>query len=138
MIIDVKKKEGAFHFEAINESGNIVQMDASPAIGGMNKGPRPMEMLIMALGGCSGIDVIQILEKQKIKVEDFRIKIDAQREPDATPSLFKTIHINFFFKGDLDKGKAERAVALSLDKYCSVAKTLESSAKITSSITIEK
>jgi putative redox protein len=138
MIIDVKKKEGAFHFEAINESGNIVQMDASPAIGGMNKGPRPMEMLIMALGGCSGIDIIQILEKQKIKLEDFRIKIEAEREKDATPSLFTTIHINFFFKGDLDKGKAERAVALSLDKYCSVAKTLEKTAKITSSITIEK
>jgi putative redox protein len=138
MIIEVKKKEGAFHFEANNESGNTVQMDASPAIGGMNKGPRPMEMLIMGLGGCSGIDIIQILEKQKIKVEDFRIKIDAQREPDAIPSLFKTIHIDFYFKGDIDKGKAERAVALSLDKYCSVAKTLESTAKITSAVTIEK
>jgi putative redox protein len=138
MIIEVKKKEGAFHFEATNESGNMVQMDASPAIGGMNKGPRPMEMLIMALGGCSGIDIIQILEKQKIKVEDFRIRIEAEREKDAIPSLFKTIHINFFFKGDLDTGKAERAVSLSLEKYCSVAKTLESTAKITSSITIEK
>ncbi|MFL5728035.1 MAG: OsmC family protein [Cytophagaceae bacterium] len=138
MIIEIKKKEGAFHFEANNESGNIVQMDASPAIGGLNKGPRPMEMLIMALGGCSGIDIIQILEKQKIKVEDFRITIDAEREANAIPSLFKTIQINFFFKGDIDKGKAERAVALSLDKYCSVAKTLESTAKITSSVTIEK
>jgi putative redox protein len=138
MIIEVKKKEGAFHFEANNESGNIVQMDASPAIGGLNKGPRPMEMLIMALGGCSGIDVVQILDKQKIKLEDFRIKIDAEREPNATPSLFKKIHINFFFKGEIDKGKAERAVALSLEKYCSVAKTLESTAKITSSVTIER
>jgi len=138
MIIDVKKKQGAFHFEASNESGNIVQMDASPAIGGMNKGPRPMEMLIMALGGCSGIDIIQILEKQKIKVEDFRMKIEAEREKDAIPSLFRNIHINFFFRGDIDKGKAERAVALSLEKYCSVAKTLESTAKITCSVVVEK
>jgi putative redox protein len=137
MIIDIKKNQGAFHFEANNESGNIVHMDASPAIGGENKGPRPMEMLIMALGGCSGIDIVSILSKQKIEVKDFRIKIDAEREADAIPSLFKKIHMNFFFKGDIDKGKLLRAIDLSLEKYCSVAKTLESTAKITYSLTIE-
>jgi putative redox protein len=137
MIIDIKKKEDAFHFEANNENGNIVQMDASPAIGGENKGPRPMEMLIMALGGCSGIDIVSILNKQKIEVKDFRIKIDAEREADVTPSLFRTIHMNFFFKGNMDKGKVTRAIDLSLEKYCSVAKTLESTAKITYSLTIE-
>jgi putative redox protein len=136
MIIELIKK-GNFHFEAGNEGGQKVNIDASPAIGGENKGARPMELLIMGLGGCSGIDVINILKKQKIELEDFKIKIDAEREPDATPSLFRKIHIHFIFKGTIDKSKAERAVALSIDKYCSVAKTLEKTAEITYELKFE-
>lgn len=136
MIIELTKK-GNFHFEALNEGGQKVNLDASPAIGGENKGARPMELLIMGLGGCSGIDVINILKKQKIELEDLKIKINAEREPDAIPSLFQTIHVNFAFKGEVDKNKAERAVALSMDKYCSVAKTLEKTAKITYDLSFE-
>jgi putative redox protein len=136
MVIELVKK-GNFHFEAVNEGSHKVNIDASPAIGGENKGPRPMELLIMGLGGCSGIDIISILQKQKIEVKDFKIIIDAEREPNAIPSLFKKIHMNFIFKGEIDKHKADRAIALSLEKYCSVAKTLEASAEITYSLTIE-
>lgn len=137
MIIDLERKNNAFHFEATNESGVKIQIDASPAIGGENKGARPMEMLIMGLGGCSAIDILNILYKQKVAVEGFRIKIDAEREPDATPSLFKDIHITFYIKGEVDRNKAERAINLSLDKYCSVAKTLEKTAKITYDLVLE-
>lgn len=137
MVIELEKKNNAYHFEAVNESGIKIQLDASPAIGGENKGARPMELLIMGLGGCSGIDIINILKKQRIEVGEMRIKIEAEREPDAVPSLFKNIHINFIFKGDLDKSKVERAINLSLEKYCSVAKTLEKTAEITYSMTIE-
>ncbi|MBX9853658.1 MAG: OsmC family protein [Cytophagaceae bacterium] len=136
MIIELIKK-GNYHFEASNEGGHTVSLDASPAIGGENKGARPMELLIMGLGGCSGIDVISILKKQKIELESFQIKIDAEREPDAIPSLFKKIHMHFIFKGIADKNKAERAVALSLEKYCSVAKTLENTAEITYELKFE-
>lgn len=137
MIIELQKKNDAYHFEAVNESGLQVQIDASAAIGGLNKGPRPMELLIMGLGGCSGIDVVSILKKQKIEVEGLRIRIEAEREKDVNPSLFTDIHITFIFKGAIDKGKAERAISLSLEKYCSVAKTLEKTAKITSSTVFE-
>lgn len=130
MKIEVMNK-GNFHFEAKNENGKTVEIDASPAIGGENKGARPMELLIMGLGGCSGIDVVNILKKQKIKIRDFDISIDAEREADAVPSLFTKIHAIFSFNKEVDPAKAERAVALSMEKYCSVAKTLEKTAKIT-------
>jgi len=137
MEIELNLLNKAYHFEAKNEQGNSISIDASPAIGGENKGPRPMELLIMGLGGCSGIDVLSILRKQKIEPESFRIKLHADREKDAVPSLFTDILVEFIFKGDIDPAKAERAVKLSMDKYCSVAKTLEKSASITYKITME-
>jgi len=136
MLIQVVNK-GNFHFEASNEGGQVVNIDASPAIGGENKGARPMELLIMGLGGCSGIDVVNILKKQKIDLTNFKISIDAEREADAVPSLFTKIHVTFIFDKDVDKNKAERAVSLSMEKYCSVAKTLEKTASITSSVKFE-
>ncbi len=138
MLIELNKIDGVYHFEAKNESGNKVDIDASPAIGGTGKGARPMELLIMGLGGCSAIDIISILQKQKIDVKDFKIKIDAQRQADAIPALFEKIHIEFILKGDIDQAKAERAASLSMEKYCSVAKTLEKTATITHSLTIER
>ena len=137
MEIELNLLNNAYHFEAKNEQGNAISIDASPAIGGENRGPRPMELLIMGLGGCSGIDVLSILRKQKIEPEAFRIKLHAEREKDAVPSLFTDILVEFIFKGEIDPGKAERAVKLSMDKYCSVAKTLEKSASITYKITME-
>ena len=136
MHIKLKQDGSSYHFVAQNEDNSEVHLDASPAIGGQNKGARPMELLIMGLGGCSAIDVINILNKQKISVEDLNVEIDAEREQDAIPSLFTKIHICFIFAGPIDQNKAERAVALSMEKYCSVAKTLEKTAVITSSIKI--
>ena len=137
MEIELNLLNNAYHFEAKNEQGNAISIDASPAIGGENRGPRPMELLIMGLGGCSGIDVLSILRKQKIEPEGFRIKLSANREKDVTPSLFTDILVEFIFKGAIDPMKAERAVKLSMDKYCSVSKTLEKTATITYKITME-
>lgn len=136
MQIQLQQDGNSFHFVAENEQNNLVNIDASPAIGGQNKGARPMELLVMGLGGCSAIDVISILKKQKIDVEGMKIEINAERDPKAIPSLFTNIHVTFIFKGPIDENKAGRAVGLSMDKYCSVAKTLEKTAKITSSIRI--
>ncbi|HSZ24632.1 MAG TPA: OsmC family protein [Cytophagaceae bacterium] len=137
MEIELNLLNEAYHFEAKNESGNAVHIDGSPAIGGLGLGARPMELLIMGLGGCSGIDVLSILRKQKIEPAGFSIKISAEREKDKVPSLFTNIHVKFIFKGPLDEGKAQRAILLSMDKYCSVAKTLEKTAKITHELIIE-
>lgn len=137
MEIELNLKNNAYHFEAVNEGGNPVNIDASPAIGGLGLGARPMELLIMGLGGCSGIDILSILRKQRIQPEGFRIKINADREKDAVPSLFTDIHLTFIFKGTVDPDKAKKAIDLSMEKYCSVAKTLEKTAKITYDFSIE-
>lgn len=136
MEIELELLNKAYHFAAKNEQGNTISIDASPAIGGENNGPRPMELLIMGLGGCSGIDVLSILRKQKIEPDFFKIKLHAEREKDATPSLFTHILVEFIFSQNVDLAKAERAVLLSLDKYCSVAKTLEKTATIKHKITL--
>ncbi len=125
MRIELKRLNDAFHFEAKSETGHTTLMDTGEDNGGSNKGVRPMQMLLMGLGGCSAIDVVLILKKQKQVIEDFEISIDGEREQGVEPSLWKTIVIHFKLKGQIDKEKAERAVQLSIQKYCSVSKTLE-------------
>ena len=138
MRINVKRIDSDFNFEATNEEGNSVLIDGSAEIGGHNKGMRPMQLLLAAIGGCSAIDIVSILRKQKQEVDSFEIEVDGDREPVGIEgySLFKTIEVNFILKGNIDKEKAERAVKLSMEKYCSVTKTLEPTAKITYKVTL--
>ena len=125
MRIELKRLDDAFHFEAISETGNIAHMDAGEDIGGHNKGVRPMQMLLMGLGGCSAIDIVMILKKQRQTIDSFEISIDGTRQKGKEPSLWENVQIHFKLKGTIEKEKAERAVQLSMDKYCSVSKTLE-------------
>jgi putative redox protein len=134
--IELKRLNDAFHFEAANENGNSVHIDASPDIGGTNKGMRPMQMLLAAMGGCSTIDIVNILKKQKQDLKDIKVTVTGEREKDVVPSLFIEVHAHFRLYGNLDKDKAGKAVSLSVDKYCSVAKTLEKTAKVTYSFEI--
>jgi putative redox protein len=90
-----------------------------------------MQLLLAAIGGCSTIDIVSILQKQRQPLEDISITVDGEREPNVEPSLFQTIHVHYVLKGDLDEEKVRRAVDLSMQKYCSVAKTLEKTAHIT-------
>jgi putative redox protein len=136
--IEVNRLNDGYHMEAVNEQGNVVHMDASPDIGGTNKGMRPMQMLLAAMGGCSSIDVISILKKQRQELKDIKVTVTGEREKDAVPSLYTDVHAHFRLYGDLDPDKAEKAIALSVEKYCSVAKTLEKNAKITYSFEIIK
>ena len=130
--IEVKRKEGEFGFEATDANGHIVRLDTRAETGGINFGVRPMQMLLMGLGGCSGIDVVSILRKQRLVIEDFSMKITGEREKDKEPSLWESVHIIFDITGNVDTDKAYRACALSIDKYCSVAQTLKrSGTKIT-------
>ena len=140
MKVTLKRVNQAVHLEAVNESGNTVQIDGAPKIGGEEKGARPMELLLMGLGGCSSMDILSILDKQKVVLDDFNIEVSADRAVDQVPSLFTDIHVKFLFKGpDLSAKlkKIERAVNLSMEKYCSVTKILEQSAKITYEIVLE-
>jgi len=136
--IELNRLNDGFHMEAVNEQGNSLQMDASPDIGGTNQGMRPMQLLLSAFGGCSSIDIINILKKQKQPLKDLKVTITGEREKDKVPSLFTDVHAHFRLFGDLDADKVQKAVSLSVDKYCSVAKTLEKTAKVTYSFEIIK
>ena len=122
--IELKRVKGDFGFEAKDADGHIVHTDSSPESGGQNFGVRPMQMLLMGLGGCSGIDVVSILKKQRQTIEDISITIEGERESGKEPSLWENVHIIFRLKGDIDPDKAKRACDLSMEKYCSVASTL--------------
>ncbi len=128
MKVKLKRLNDKFHFEGINEQGVKIQMDAGSSIGGQDLGVRPMQMLLMGLGGCSGIDIGLILSKQRQFADSFEIEIDGMREPNVEPSLFEEIKVDFRLTGNLDSNKVKRAVELSMTKYCSVAKTLERTA----------
>jgi putative redox protein len=122
--IEVNRKHGDYGFEASDANGHTVRLDTSPETGGDNYGVRPMQMLLMGLGACSGIDVVSILKKQRQTVKEFRILIDGEREKGKEPSLWENIKVIFELKGNIDPEKAKRACELSIEKYCSVAATL--------------
>ncbi len=122
--IELSRVEGDFGFEAKDANGHIVKIDSNPESGGVNFGVRPMQLLLMGLGGCSGIDIVSILKKQRQTIEGFNMKIEGEREAGAEPSLWKAVNIIFELKGNIDIDKARRACALSMDKYCSVAETV--------------
>ena len=138
MKINLKRIDNNFNVEARNEEGNTLLIDGSKEIGGNGNGMRPMQLLLAALGGCSSIDVVSILRKQKQELDSLEIVVDGNRDPVGAEgySLFKTIEVHFILKGNVDKDKVERAVKLSMEKYCSVTKTLEPTANITYKITL--
>jgi len=123
--VELERVNGAFGFEAKDANGHIVKIDTSPETGGENFGVRPMQLLLMGLGGCSGIDILSILKNQRQKVTGFRMRIEGEREPGKDPSLWKKVDLVFEMNGEVDKEKAEKAVALSMEKYCSVSETLK-------------
>lgn len=134
--VEIARIDKDFHMEAVNEAGNKIQMDAGPGDGGHELGMRPMQLLLAAFGGCSAIDLISILRKQREPIEDLKITVTGDREQGITPALYTAVHAHFRIYGKVNPDKAQKAVSLSVDKYCSVAKTLEKTAKVTYSFEI--
>lgn len=112
-------------------SGHSVVMDGPPELGGRNLGVRPMEMLLLGLGGCSSFDVVLILQKSKQQVIDCEVQIEAERA-DKEPKVFTRIHLHFIVSGrNLSADKVERAIKLSAEKYCSASIMLAKTAEVT-------
>ncbi len=102
-------------------SGHAVVVDGAPEYGGRNLGPRPMELLLMGLGGCTAFDVVTILKKARQNVTSCVAELDAERA-DAVPAVFTRIHVRFIVKGHaLKEAQVKKAVDLSADKYCSAS-----------------
>lgn len=124
MKASVKWVDGA-QFLAESGSGHSVVTDGAPDQGGRNTGPRPMELLLMGMGGCSAYDVMAMLRKSRQNVVDCHVDLEAKRA-DAVPAVFTHIHAHFVVTGvGLKDSHVARAVALSAEKYCSASIMLE-------------
>lgn len=127
----MKRQNDHHHWLATNETGATLQLDGSPNIGGQNRGFRPMESLVASLGGCSAIDMVSILKKQRQIIEDFEIELTAERVSVAEHTEFKSIVLHIILTGDIDEKKVQKALALTKEKYCSVYFILSASTTIT-------
>ena len=125
-------------FEGVAGSGHRVTMDVAPEVGGQNLGLRPMEMVLLGLGGCTAIDVLHMLRKGRQPITDIRVELNAERADDV-PKVFTKIHLHFVLTGaGLDPPKIERAINLSASKYCSASMMLNKTAEMTHDFEIVK
>lgn len=124
MNISLKLIEEPFVLEGKNSDGNSVLLDASPKIGGKNKGMRPVELLGTSIAGCMSIDMLSILRKQRQDVNLFEIEVDIDRK-DQTPSTLEKVNFTIFVNSEVVLSKVEQAYDLSITKYCSVALSLD-------------
>jgi putative redox protein len=135
MKVELVRVNDKVHLQAKNEQGNIVDIDGSPDIGGEGLGARPMQLVLMGLGGCTSMDVLSMLEKMRDEVTAYHVTVEAERAPDH-PMVFTKIHVHFTFEGNINPKNIERAIGLSMDKYCSVTHMLNKTAEITHSYEI--
>ncbi len=120
MKVQLHRVNKAVHFEASSDLSDVkVNIDGSEAIGGEGKGVRPMELVLMALGSCSVLDLTTILQKQRQEIDDIRIEVSGKRREEV-PNIFTHIHISFSLTGKIDETKAQKAAELAVKKYCSV------------------
>lgn len=141
MKVELVRVDDDFHFEGSGSSEVKVHIDGAEAIGGHNAGARPMELLLMGLAGCSAIDIVLIMKKQRQEITDFRIVVEGEREKeeDTKRKPFRNINLHFILKGNnLDATKVDRAIQLSMEKYCSATAQFDSSATITHTVTVEE
>ena len=136
MQVKLKRVDDKVHFVGTNAAGNSLHLDTGPEEGGNGQGVGPMQAVVMALGGCSGIDIVLILKKQREFPDSFDTTITYERDENSTPSLFTHLHVHYEFTGQLNPSKVRRAVDLSINKYCSVARILEKTAPISVSWSI--
>lgn len=130
MKITLNRVNENFHFELKNERGHIVNVDARSDFGGNDMGSSPMELLLMAVAGCSAIDMISILKKQRQEITSFKAEVEGERIQIGEAKPFKDIYLVFYLEGKIIAEKAARAAQLSFEKYCSVSKTVEPTATI--------
>lgn len=132
MKVQINRINDKFLFEAKGSSGVPVLIDNKTDE--PSKGASPMELLLMGVGGCSAIDVISILKKQRQEITSYKMEVEGSRKEVRDAKPFEAIHVILYLEGKIDEAKAIRAAALSFEKYCSVSITMEASVKISYSI----
>lgn len=112
------------------DSGHWVVMDGPPEFGGNEAGTKPMELLLISLGGCTGMDVISILNKMRVDFDDVKIEVSGTRREEY-PQTFTEVHVKYKFWGDVSEDKVKEAIEKSQEKYCGVSATLRGTAEVT-------
>lgn len=121
-----------------NINGHEVMLDAAEKVGGENRGPRPKTLMLAALAGCTGMDVVSILKKMRVEVEDFNVSVEGDLTEEH-PKQFSKMHVIYEFKGkDLPMDKLKKAVGLSEERYCGVSATYRQAMEITSEIKVSE
>ena len=130
MNVSLERINEDYLFEVTNSNGMTIRLDNKGKTTGEVQGVSPMELLLMGVAGCSAIDIVAILNKQKINPKVLKMEVKGHRHEDEVPALFYKIDIIIYLEGDFSAEKAKRAAQLSYDKYCSVSKTLEPTSEI--------
>ncbi len=120
MIVTIERIDDQYKMEATNETGETLLMDGSKKLGASETAFRPMQTLLASLAGCSAIDVISILKKQRQRIDEFKMKMTGDREEGAIPAPFRAINVHFILKGKIKGEKIQKAMDLAQSKYCSV------------------
>lgn len=138
MKITLKRINENYHFELQNERGHKVYLDSRAEFGGDDLAPSPMELLLMGVAGCSAIDIISILKKQRQNITGYYAEVEGERVQIEEAKPFKSIAVTVYLEGIIDEEKAAKAAQLSFEKYCSVSKTIEPTATIYYQIKVNK
>ena len=136
MKVTLDRVNEKFHFKVKNDRGYVVDLDKRASQGGDDLGASPMELLLMGVAGCSGIDLIGILQKQRQEIETYQMEVEGERTKDGEATPFTKMHVTVLITGKVKPKKALKAVELSFDKYCSVSKTLEPTTTITYDVVV--
>ena len=134
MKISLNRINDDYLFECKNSAGNTILLDNTSQEGA--NGVSPMESVLMAVAGCSGIDIVSILKKQRQNITDFRAEVEGERVPVDEAKPFKKIVVTFYIDGEVELTKAQKAAQLSFDKYCSVSKTLDPNVEIAYNVVV--
>ncbi|MGA0254692.1 MAG: OsmC family protein [Rhodothermales bacterium] len=135
--VHLERQAAAFHFKATNADGHSIDIDDGTAYeDGKGHGVGPMQLLMMAIGGCSGVDLVSILQKGRQRIDSFTIDVTGTKPDGVAPSVYETVEVHFNLEGDVDPSRVHRAIELSLGKYCSVSRILEKTADISYRYTV--
>lgn len=138
MKVEIKWLKESLKFEGLTPSSHVVKMDTKPEEGKESLGPSPMELLLVALGGCTAMDVISILNKMREDVRDFHIEIESERAPEH-PKYYTKIHLRYIIVGkNIKEENVKKAIELSQEKYCSVSANLRGKSEISFSYEIRE
>ena len=136
MDVTVRRIDDGFRFEGKGDRVGTIVMDNGVNSGGKGEMPSPLQAFLMTMGGCSGIDVVSILEKSRQSIDNLEIELHADRVKRGFISPFEKVHVHFKMDGEIDPAKASRAVKLSLEKYCTVSHMVQMAFGISASVSV--